>query len=115
MTKLPLTISRVAKAAGVGVETIRYYQGRKLIPLPPRQGSYRYYPPESIDRLRFIKRAQELGFSLEEIAELLKLNDGKQRKSIREVASKRLAQIDAKLADLKRMRGVLKHLVEECA
>ena len=109
-----LTIGRLAKSAGVGVETIRYYQSRKLVPVPARIGSYRYYPIEIVERLRFIKRAQELGFTLNEVGELLKLNDGANRKSIRAVASTRLAQIESKLADLQRMRRVLTHLVHEC-
>ena len=113
-SQAPLTIGRLAKAAGVGVETIRYYQGRKLIAVPAPSGAYRYYAPETIDRLRFIKRAQELGFTLDEISELLKLNDGKNRKSIRAVAGARLAQIESKLEDLQRMRRVLRHLVHEC-
>ena len=109
-----LTIGRLATAAGVGVETIRYYQNRKLVPVPARSGAYRHYPLATVDRLRFIKRAQELGFTLAEVGELLKLNDGSNRRSIRAVASARLEQIESKLADLQRMRRALKHLVHEC-
>ena len=67
-----------------------------------------------VERIRFIKRAQELGFSLDEVKELLQLEDGTDRKSIRRVASTRLSQIEAKLADLKRMQRVLKDLLTEC-
>lgn len=109
-----LTIGRLAKAAGVGVETIRYYQRRKLVGVPQPSGAFRYYPHETAARLRFIKRAQELGFTLDEVGELLKLNDGKNRKSIRAVAAARLEQIESKLEDLQRMRRVLRHLVHEC-
>jgi len=109
-----LTIGRLARAAGVGVETIRYYQERALLPVPPSSGAFRHYPANLVDRIRFIKRAQELGFSLEEIGELLQLQDGADRRSIRRVAADRLAQIEAKLLDLRRMQRVLKELVTEC-
>lgn len=109
-----LTIGRLARAAGVGIETVRYYQQRELLPIPEATGTYRYYPPDVIDRISFIKRAQELGFSLDEIGHLLQLGDGADRVSIRKIAKARLAQIEAKLADLRRMQRVLKHLVVEC-
>jgi len=109
-----LTIGRLARAADVGVETIRYYQDRKLLPVPPSDGAFRYYPMSLVQRIRFIKRAQELGFSLDEVKELLQLADGTDRRSIRRVAADRLSQIDAKLADLKRMQRVLKSLLTEC-
>jgi MerR family mercuric resistance operon transcriptional regulator len=109
-----LTIGRLARAAEVGVETIRYYQDRQLLPVPTSDGAFRYYPLNLVERIRFIKRAQELGFSLEEVRELLQLEDGADRASIRRVAGERLSQIDAKLADLKRMQRVLKDLLTEC-
>jgi MerR family mercuric resistance operon transcriptional regulator len=109
-----LTIGRLARAADVGVETIRYYQDRELLPVPPSDGAFRYYPLSLVERIRFIKRAQELGFSLEEVRELLLLEDGADRVSIRRVAAERLSQIDAKLTDLKRMQRVLKDLLSEC-
>ena len=110
----PLTIGRLAKAANVGVETVRYYQQRKLLPVPPPRGAFRHYDPALADRIRFIKRAQELGFSLDEIAQLLRLQDGIDRRAIRRISSQRLAQVEVKLADLKRMQRVLKHLVAAC-
>jgi MerR family mercuric resistance operon transcriptional regulator len=109
-----LTIGRLARAADVGVETIRYYQDRELLPVPASDGAFRYYPASLIERIRFIKRAQELGFSLDEIRELLQLDDGADRRSIRRVAADRLSQIEAKLADLKRMQRVLKGLLTAC-
>jgi Hg(II)-responsive transcriptional regulator len=109
-----LTIGRLARAADVGVETIRYYQDRQLLPVPASDGAFRHYPLSLVERIRFIKRAQELGFSLEEVRELLQLEDGADRVSIRRVAGERLSQIEAKLADLKRMQRVLKELLTEC-
>jgi Hg(II)-responsive transcriptional regulator len=109
-----LTIGRLARAADVGVETIRYYQERQLLPVPQSSGAFRYYPVSLIERIRFIKHAQELGFSLGEVAELLQLEDGADRGSIRRIAADRLAQIEAKLGDLKRMQRVLKSLLTKC-
>jgi MerR family mercuric resistance operon transcriptional regulator len=109
-----LTIGRLARAAGVGVETIRYYQQRGLLPVPRSEGTFRHYPVALTARIHFIKRAQELGFSLDEITELLGLEDGSHRSTIRRIASDRLAQIEAKLLDLTRMKRTLKHLVAEC-
>ena len=109
-----LTIGRLARAAGVGVETIRYYQQRGLLLVPASEGSFRQYPVALTARIHFIKRAQELGFSLDEIAELLRLEDGAHRSSIRRIATDRLVQIEKKVADLKRMQKTLKQLVIEC-
>jgi Hg(II)-responsive transcriptional regulator len=109
-----VTIGKLARAANVGVETVRYYQHRGLLPVPAAHGAFRHYDPALADRIRFIKRAQELGFSLDEIAQLLRLQDGVDRRAIRRISSERLAQIETKLADLKRMQRVLKHLVAAC-
>jgi MerR family mercuric resistance operon transcriptional regulator len=114
MESATLTIGHLARKAGVGVETVRYYQQRKLLPVPAKNGAYRRYPAHLVDSIRFIKRAQELGFSLDEIAQLLRLNDGANRVSIRRIAAARLSQIESKLADLQRMEGALRHLVHEC-
>lgn len=114
MNTATLTIGKLAKLAGVGVETIRYYQQRGLLPVPNSQGAYRHYPVALSDRIRFVKRAQELGFSLEEIAELLSLEDGTDRDAIRNIAKERLLQIQSKLNDLTRMKKTLVHLVVEC-
>jgi Hg(II)-responsive transcriptional regulator len=110
-----LTIGRLARAADVGVETIRYYQRRKLLPVPQAADSaFRHYPAALVDRIRFIKRAQELGFSLDEIAALLELEDGADRSAIRQVAGERLEEIQRKIGDLQRMEGVLAHLIHCC-
>ncbi len=110
-----LTIGRLARAADVGIETIRYYQRRELLPTPdPTDSAFRIYPRKLVDRIHFIKRAQDLGFSLEEIATFLRLEDGTNRKAIRKVAGDRLREIRAKIADLQRMETVLSHLIHEC-
>lgn len=110
----PLTIGRVAKAAGVGVETVRYYQSRGLVRVPATSGSFRVYPASTVQRIAFIKRAQTLGFSLDEVRSLLNLEDGRNRQAIQSVAEARLSQIEGKLADLRRMRGALSELLRRC-
>jgi Hg(II)-responsive transcriptional regulator len=114
MSSVGLTIGRLARAAGVGIETIRYYQRRELLPVPETEATFRVYPTELIDRIQFIKRAQELGFSLDEISMFLQLADGTDRKSIRKIASNRLDEIRAKIKDLQKMEKVLAELVQEC-
>lgn len=110
-----MTIGALAQSAGVGVETIRYYQRRALLPQPLRQyGSIRRYGPPDAARLRFIRRAQELGFTLEEIGELLKLQDGTDRRAIRRIARARLQQVESRVADLQRMRRALQHVIDDC-
>jgi len=109
------TIGQLAKAAGVGVETVRYYQRRELLPVPEVASGFRTYPASLAERIRFIKRAQELGFSLDEIANLLMLEDGNDRQAIRDVAQERLLQVKAKLADLHRMEDMLTGLIQQCA
>lgn len=109
-----LTIGKLAKAAQVGVETVRYYQQRSLLPKPQGTGGVRRYSLALVERIRFIKRAQELGFSLDEIASLLALEDGTDREAIRSLTTSRLVQVEAKLADLERMRDSLRVLVSAC-
>jgi Hg(II)-responsive transcriptional regulator len=114
MSEKALTIGLLARAAQVNIETIRYYQTRKLLPIPRPVGAFRYYSAELVERIQFIKRAQELGFSLEEIRELLRLNDGVDRASIRKVARARLEQIEIKISELSRMRSALNDVIEDC-
>ena len=115
MNDTPLTIAGVAKAAGVGVETVRYYERRGLVSQPRRgAGTYRHYEPDHVRRIRFIKRAQDLGFTLQEISSLLKLEDGADRRSIRSIAGARLEETRRRIADLKRIEGVLAHLLHDC-
>ncbi len=115
MSSVEFTIGDVADAAGVGVETIRYYERRGLVPQPGRaMGGYRRYGRGHVDRIRFIKRAQALGFSLEEVATLLELEDGTDRKSIRRIAGARLEETRRRIADLKRIEHALAHLLHDC-
>jgi len=110
-----LTIGGVAKAAGVNVETIRYYQRLKLLEEPARPlGGVRRYAEDAIERVRFIKRAQELGFSLTEIQRLLRLGDPQSCGEARALASEKLALVESRVADLQRLRGVLKELIGRC-
>jgi MerR family mercuric resistance operon transcriptional regulator len=110
-----LTIARLAKAGGVGVETIRYYQRRGLLPEPPRAGGIRRYGPEDARRLIFIRRAQAAGFTLEGIAELLALDSSEDRARVRALAGERLAALDSKIADLEAARAALTRLSRACA
>ena len=110
-----LTIGSLADEAGVNVETIRYYQRRGLMPEPdkPAQG-YRRYDATTVKRVRFIKRAQALGFTLEEIGGLLELDEAHACAETRELAAHKLGAIETKLADLAAMRKALTALVCQC-
>lgn len=110
-----LTIGRVAKLAGVHVETIRYYQRRGLLIEPDKPwGAYRRYPAETVKRLRFIKRAQALGFTLEEVGDLLHLSEASACAETRNLATHKVELIDRKMADLAAMRQALATLVGQC-
>ena len=110
-----LTIGRVATAAGVNVETIRFYQRRKLLEEPTKpSGGVRRYSDETIARIRFIKRAQQLGFTLDEVQNLLALEDGQSCRKTHDLAVTKLAVVEARVADLNRMRRMLKTLIAEC-
>lgn len=112
-----LTIGRLAKQAGVNIDTVRYYEREGLLPKARRSGSgYRLYTLDDSDRLRFIRRAKALGFSLEEISELIALNAGKgSRSSVRKVAQHRLADLDQKIAEMTAIREALAQLVKRCS
>ena len=110
-----LTIGDVADAAGVGVETIRYYERRKLVPQPRRGlGAFRRYTGSHVNRVRFIKRAQALGFSLEEVSTLLMLEDGADRAKIRRIGAARLEETRRRIRDLRRIEKVLTRLLHDC-
>lgn len=114
MSQAGLTIGKLAREAGVIVETIRYYHRIGLVKEPPKPVcGYRYYAPEMVGRVRFIKRAQELGFTLKEIGELLQLGDG-HCVDARQLAEQKCAEIEARIADLAAMRDTLKHLIAAC-
>ena len=112
-----LTIGQLAQRAGVGVETVRFYEREGLVPEPPRRPSgYRDYPPDVVPRIVFIRRAKELGFSLKEIGELLELRVRPRRNCgrVKRSAEVKLADIDAKIASLRRIRRALKNLTKAC-
>jgi MerR family mercuric resistance operon transcriptional regulator len=109
--------AEIAQRTGSNLETVRYYEKVRLLPEPPRTASgYRSYDTTHERRLRFILRARELGFSLEEIRELLRLVDERDRPcaEARDVAAAHLADVRSKIADLRRMERVLKNVVMQC-
>lgn len=112
-----MTIGELARAAGVGVETIRFYERKGLLAEPPRTASgYRQYPLEAVERLRFIRRAQGLGFTLEEISELLALRVDEVAACGRVEAQARakLESVGEKITELTRIEGALERLVAAC-
>jgi MerR family transcriptional regulator, mercuric resistance operon regulatory protein len=114
-----LSIAELARSAGVGVETVRYYQRRGLLPDPRPQktgtSGIRHYGVEETRRLRFIRSAQAAGFTLEQIRELLALDSSHDRPRARELARERLADLDRKIAELEHARRMLARLAKECA
>ena len=110
-----LTIGKLADAAGVNVETIRYYQRRGLLDEPKKPlGSHRHYAPEQTKRVRFIKRAQALGFTLDEVGALLTLYAAYCCTETRALADRKRTLIERKMADLAAMHKVLCELVRQC-
>ncbi len=112
-----LRTGEVARQADVNVETLRYYEREGILPEPPRRMSgYREYPPETVDLIRFIKRAQELGFSLREVKELLSLREVPRRAAKRasRLVESKIAEIDHKIRDLHSMRAALDNLRCAC-
>ena len=112
-----LTIGQVARAAGVHVETLRYYERRGLLAQPPRRRSgYRAYPVATVRRIRFVKRAQDLGFSLEEIAELLDLRvtAGTGCAEVRSLAQDKLGDVRQRIDSLRKLERTLKELIAAC-
>lgn len=110
-----LTIGRLAKAVGVNVETIRYYQRRGLIAEPAKPpGGHRRYSPRVIDQIQFIRRAQQLGFSLDEAKTLLGMSDGASCREARIIAEKKHELIEIQIARLEKMRAELHVLIEAC-
>jgi MerR family mercuric resistance operon transcriptional regulator len=115
MAEAKLTIGHIARSAGVNIETVRYYQRRALVNLPPKRArGFRYYTPETASRVRFIKRAQALGMSLKEVQRLLKLDAKGACTENRSLAVAKLALVEKKLLDLAKLRDVLRGLVAAC-
>lgn len=115
MANQALTIGVLARLAGVNVETIRYYQRRGLLPEPRKPvGGVRHYSGSDVDRIHFIKSAQRLGFTLEEVGLLLRLEDGARCAEAREIAELKLADVRARLTDLQRIEAALSGLVKKC-
>ena len=111
-----LTIGVFAKAAGVNVETIRFYQRKGLLSEPDRpNGGIRRYGPADVERVKFVKSAQRLGFNLDEVAQLLKLEDGTHCHEAADLAAARLADVRLRLTDLQRMESALSQLVKACS
>lgn len=116
MTQKFFSIGELAKEAGVNVETIRFYQRRHLLrqPVKPFKG-IRHYTGRDIQRIRFIKQGQKLGFTLDEVAELLSLEDGRHCQEAKEIAQRKLVSIHERIEGLRTMETALSGLVESCA
>jgi MerR family mercuric resistance operon transcriptional regulator len=109
------TIGKVAASAGVNVETIRFYHRRGLLVEPQKEaGGFRYYDEDTIAQLRFIKRAQAIGFSLDEIKGLMRLNQAGSCQQTHDLAVAKLELVEEKIEDLKRIQKTLKQLIKEC-
>lgn len=110
-----MTIGRLARASGLSVETIRYYEREGILPEPARTpANYRLYAAESVERLHFVRRAKSLGFSLAEIRTLLALQQGGDRSDVRALALSHLEDIEQRLRDLSAMRQALRQAVADC-
>jgi Cu(I)-responsive transcriptional regulator len=111
------SIGELARTTGTKVETIRYYERIGLLPPPARTGgNYRAYARSHLDRLSFVRRGRDLGFSLAEVRELLRLSDDRERScnEIDQIARGHLAEVERKLADLTMLRGELRQLIDQC-
>jgi len=117
MTLQTYSIGELARATGMKVETIRYYERIGLLPSPARTaGNYRAYIKPHLERLSFIRRGRDLGFSLDAVRELLRLSDDRQQPcdEVDQMAHTHLAEVESKIADLIALRGELKQLIEQC-
>lgn len=113
-----MTIGQLAKQTGVGIETIRFYERKGLLPCPERRTSgYRQFGEEALTRMQFIRRAQGVGFTLREIEALLRLRDNPTatREEVRTHVSAKIDDIDAKIREMRRMRKELQELLESCS
>ncbi len=108
------TISKVAKILTINIETVRFYERRGLIEQPKKPAiGYRHYPDDTVSRIRFIKRSQELGFTLDEVANLLNLNDSPCGQ-VQKLAEHKLAAVKEKMGDLRRLEKAIKALLAQC-
>jgi Cu(I)-responsive transcriptional regulator len=117
MRAKPLTIGDLSKATGTKVETIRFYERMGLLPAPERtQGNYRAYSPEHLGRLSFTRRARDLGFTLDQVRELLGLSDQKDRScdAVDAIAREHLADVERKIADLHALQRHLSTIISRC-
>ena len=117
MAETGLSIAAVARATGLKVETVRWYESVDLIPTPPRSaGNYRVYGPAHVERLSFIKRSRDLGFTLDEVRALLDLADHPQRDcaEVDGIARTHLAEVERKAADLERLAAELRKIIASC-
>ncbi|MCO4755008.1 MAG: MerR family DNA-binding protein [Bacteriovoracaceae bacterium] len=114
--KEKLTIGKLAQKANVGVETVRFYERKGLIKQPSKQGGFRHYPEDYISRIKFIKRSQELGFTLNETSELLelKLDSSAKCSDVLERTQAKIDEVNEKIEDLKKMKKSLKRLAVCC-
>lgn len=110
-----LTIGKLAEKAGVSVETVRFYQRKDLMEIPESPGGVRQYGTEALRRLQFIRKAQEAGFSLNEIKELMQLDSSHDHHRASELALQKIQQLDAKISELQRARDRLQRLAAQCA
>lgn len=110
-----MTIGKLAKAGGVGVETVRYYQRRGLLTIPPRDDGVRRYDFADLRRLRFVRQAQAAGFTLDEIGELLALDATDDRAKARSLAESRIVALDQKIVELRAVKSALATLAQACA
>ncbi len=112
-----MTIGQLAGKAEVSVDTVRYYERRRLMPEPPRSSSgYREYRADALQRLRFIKRAQEVGFTLAEIEELLRLRTDTERqcRDAEQTATRAIERVEARMSELAQMKRALASLLDSC-
>ena len=112
-----LTIGQVAKRANVNIETVRYYEKIGLFSAPLRtESGYRLFPPEVIERIKFIKRVQDLGFTLSEIKRLLTIADGEKFdcQEVQQFANQKIKEIESKITDLESIKSVLEEISKKC-
>ncbi len=116
MAQSELRIGEIAERAGVSIDTVRYYERRRLLPRAPRtQGGFRVFTRDAVERVRFIKQAQELGFSLDEISALLTTGGGANEcRSVRDLLRAKLAELDRRLKTMRDFRGTLANHLAEC-